>query len=83
VTNTANALSPIFDAETQATEFEDSGVVLRGASHDFRQGNPAAASINQQAKDSSALRLGVSRARTPLYRISIYSMLGHLLTPGR
>jgi|SRR6266481_3037153 len=44
---------------------------------------PAAASINQQAKDSSALSLGVRRTINPLYRIAICCMLSHLsFEPG-
>ncbi len=71
-------LGAIFDIEAPAAEFEDSRVVLRGARHDFRQGNPAAASINQQAKDSSTLSFGARRARNLLYRITICLILSHL-----
>jgi hypothetical protein len=36
-----DALSPIFDIETQATEFEDSGAVLRDPERqNCGQGNP-------------------------------------------
>ncbi len=66
------------DANRITVEADGDKVTLRGAGHDVRQGNPAAASVNQQAEDSSALSFGVRRNRKPLYRLTICLMLSHL-----
>ena len=51
MTSAVYALGAVFHVKSHSAQFEDARVVLRGAGHDFRQGHPAAASINQQAKD--------------------------------
>ena len=71
MSNAIDALSAILDVETHPAEFEDARVVLGSAGQDCRQGDPSAASINQQAKDSRALSFGVRRIRNLLYRIAI------------
>ena len=53
-----NPLRFIFDVETHPAEFEDSRTVLRNSQgKNFRQGNPATRSSDQQRKDFPALRL--------------------------
>jgi hypothetical protein len=75
VPNTVNTVSAVFNVETHSTQFEDARVVLSSTGHDVRQGNPSAATINRQAKDSNALSFGVRRTRNLLYRIAICSIV--------
>ncbi len=77
MTHAVYNLGAIFDAEVFA-KLKNPCVVLCGAGHDVRQGNPAAASVNQQAEDSSALSFGVRSNRKPLYRLRMCLMLSHL-----
>src|SRR5208337_260467 len=58
MTCAVNARRSIFDVETHPAEFEDSRTVLQNSQgKNFRQGNPATRSSDQQHMDSPALRL--------------------------
>jgi len=57
-----DALSFVFDDETQATEFKDSGVVLRDAEcENIGERNTAAFRVDEQTQDRRALGLRLWR----------------------